>query len=75
MVKNAERAALTESELTEMTRLGITGKTITTFLVGPFRYANLNDAINRGERELLKSPGKDAAMCVFDDVSKTHGTS
>ena len=43
---------LTEAEVTEMVKLGITRRPIDSFCVGAFRYSNLKDAIAQAERQL-----------------------
>lgn len=44
--------SLTEAEVTEMVKLGITRRPIDSFCVGAFRYSNLNDAIAQAKRQL-----------------------
>lgn len=43
---------LTEAEVAEMVKLGITRRPIDSFCVGAFRYSNLNDAIAQAKRQL-----------------------
>lgn len=43
---------LTEAEVTEMVKLGITRRPIDSFCVGAFRYSNLNDATAQAKRQL-----------------------
>ena len=43
---------LTEAEVTEMVKLGITRRPIDSFCVGAFRYSNLSDAIAQAKRLL-----------------------
>ena len=44
--------SLTEAEVTEMVKLGITRRPIDSFCVGAFRYSNLNDTIAQAKRQL-----------------------
>ena len=44
--------SLTEAEVTEMVKLGITRRPIDSFCVGAFRCSNLNDAIAQAKRQL-----------------------
>jgi len=43
---------LTEAEVNEMLKLGITRRPIDSFCVGAFRYSNLKDAIVQAKRQL-----------------------
>ena len=43
---------LTEAEVTEMVKLGITRRPIDSYCVGAFRYSNLSDAIAQAKRQL-----------------------
>lgn len=47
-----------EADAAELTRLGITRVRTDRFHVGPYRYANLADAIAEAKRD--RAPGNDA---------------